>query len=175
MRTKIIFPIIVFAGLVLLLAGWFRPRPANVAALVPATAATAPATSDPPGFVAAFKDASPPPVPVAPPAGVATDNSAAAPEVQDTDDRCAGLAALAMNDDADSLHFILGSLNDPDPQVRAAALEAAVQFHSPEAIPALQAALAKAELPREKMDIQNAIDFLRLPSLALAETETKNP
>ena len=170
MRTKIIFPIIFFAGVVLLLAGWLRPRPASPAASVPATATMASARPDPSSLAATFKDSSPS-VPLAPPAGAATDNSAAAPEVQDADDRCAGLAMLAMNDDADSLHFILGSLNDPDPQIRAAARDAAVQFHSPDAIPALQAALAKAELPQEKTDIQGAIDFLHLPSLAQAETK----
>jgi hypothetical protein len=77
-----------------------------------------------------------------------------------------------MNNDADSLNLILVSLADSDPQIRAAALEATIQFHSSDAIPALQDALAKAELPQEKMNIQGAIDFLKLPPLTQADTKS---
>jgi HEAT repeat protein len=98
---------------------------------------------------------------------------AAAADPQEIEDRIANLAELAMNNDADSLNLILASLTDANPQIRAAALEAVIQFNSPDAIPSLQAVLAKVELPQEKVDVQAAIDYLKLPSFS--QTETANP
>ena len=57
-----------------------------------------------------------------------------------------------MNSDPASLYAILGALGDPDPPVRKAAVEAAVQFGSQDAIPALQDAAAQAEDPQEKLE-----------------------
>jgi HEAT repeat protein len=95
------------------------------------------------------------------------------PDPQDIENHITGLEELAMNNDADSLNLILESLTDPDPQIRAAALEATVQFNSPDAIPSLQAVLARLESPQEKVNVQAAIDYLKLPSFS--QTEAKNP
>ena len=108
-----------------------------------------------------------------PPPVVAEAETVAAQADQDRDNRIAELAALATNNDLDSLNLILVSLNDPDSQIRAAALEATIQFRSPAAIPSLQDALALAELPQEKVNLQGAIDFLKLP--ALAQADPKSP
>jgi len=85
-------------------------------------------------------------------------------------DRVAELQTLAMNNDADSLGQIIVSLSDPDPGIRAAALAATIQFRSPTAIPALQDQLARTAAPQEKLDLQQAIDFLALPPLAQANS-----
>jgi hypothetical protein len=47
-------------------------------------------------------------------------------------------------------------------------VEAAVQFGSRDAIPRLQKAVAQAEDPKEKSAILDAIEFLKLPTLAEA-------
>jgi len=92
-------------------------------------------------------------------AGMASDND-------DMGGRISNLQMLAMNNDADSLNLILRSLTDSNPQIRSAAVEATIQFGSADAIPALQDALAKTESPPEKVDVQEAIDFLRLRPLS---------
>jgi len=76
--------------------------------------------------------------------------------------RIAELDDLAMTDDPASLSQILRELDNPDPQIREAAVVAAVQFKSPDAIPALKDAEAQATNLDEKVKIQKAIDFLSL-------------
>ena len=75
------------------------------------------------------------------------------------------LQSLAMNDDSASLQSILEELNNRDPQIRQAALEAVVQFGSRDAIPRLQDAASQTEDPHEKAALADAIEFLKLPSL----------
>jgi hypothetical protein len=160
MRTRIVFPYILFTGVLLLLVAWLRPHPAPPAASItnPNSAVSAAAPKKTPlpsvGMV----------LPAMPASMVAAE-----PDPQDADNRIAGLQMLAMNNDENSLNLILGSLADTDPQIRAAALEATVQFDRPEAIPALQEAMVRTELPQEKLDIQAAIDFLKLPPVNLAQ------
>ncbi len=156
MRTRILFPYILLVGATLLFVGWYHAHAGRRASLQAADKAI----PLPPAPVEIL------PVTPAPPVAVT-------PEPPDIESRITGLAALAMNNDADSLKLILASLTDPDPQIRAAALEAAVQFDSPAAIPALQSALAEVELPQEKVNVQAAIDYLNLPSFS--KTEAPNP
>jgi hypothetical protein len=74
------------------------------------------------------------------------------------------LADMGMSDDPADLKGILAELNNKNPDIRKSALSAAVQFGSKDAIPALQNELAWTEDLQEKVDIQNAIKFLQLPS-----------
>lgn len=74
------------------------------------------------------------------------------------------LTQLGSSDDPEDLKTILTELNNKDPQIRSAALSATVQFGSRDAIPALQNEMSWTEDPEEKVNIQNAIKYLNLPS-----------
>ena len=97
-----------------------------------------------------------------PPAGETAEETHAAY----VEKRRADLADMAMTDDPASLQTILGELNNRDPELRKAAREAAVQFGSREALPALTDAMAQTDDPAEKAALLEAIEFLKLPSLA---------
>jgi len=164
MSIKVLFPVMLGAGLVLVTVVWSGHQPARPLPAATPLAAVLPATSKPVVEFPALKTTAP--------ASMVAEAEAAADQTEPAvDKRIAELGVLAMNSDLDSLNLILVSLNDPDPRIRAAALDATIQFHSPKAIPSLQDALALAELPREKVNLQEAIDFLKLPPLALAETK----
>lgn len=77
------------------------------------------------------------------------------------------LQSLAMNDDADSLREILAALTDPNPAIRAAAREAAVQFGDQSAAPMLRAAADNVSDPHEKVALLEAADYLELPPLGV--------
>ena len=79
--------------------------------------------------------------------------------------RSAELMDLAMNNDADSLNTILSELANRDRQIRDTAVQAAVQFHSRDAIPRLQDAALQTDDAKERAAIEDAIEFLKLPSL----------
>jgi hypothetical protein len=162
MRAKIAVPIILLAGVFLFYAYWFRPQPA--AAVEPATPAAASGKTW--VVAAANQEAQPQPVPVELPAAPSGD-AGAAPDNEAIDESIVRLEELAMNNDSDSLNLILLSLTDTNSLIREAALEAAIQFNSPEAIPWLQAALPKLEIPREKVQVLAAIEFLKLQPLSL--------
>ena len=83
-------------------------------------------------------------------------------------ERVVELQDLGMEDDPASLETILSELNNRDPSIREAAVQAAVQFGSRDAIPWLQEAAAKTEDPEEKCAILEAIEFLKLPTLSEA-------
>ncbi len=85
------------------------------------------------------------------------------PEVQA---RAAELMQLAMNNDAASLDTILKELRNPNRDIRAAALQAAIQFGSRDAIPSLTEAAQNADDPSERTQLVEAIEFLKLPSLS---------
>jgi hypothetical protein len=81
------------------------------------------------------------------------------------DQRSAELMDMAMTDDRASLDTILSELTNRDPEIRKAALEAAIQFGSRDAIPKLADAVSQTDDPNEKAAISDAIEFLKLPSL----------
>ena len=70
-----------------------------------------------------------------------------------------------MNDDAASLANILSDLNSPEKEIRMAAIDAAVQFDSTNAIPVLQATAANDQDPEEKEALLKAADFIALPEV----------
>lgn len=75
------------------------------------------------------------------------------------------LAAWSMNDDPQSLSNILSDLTFPEKEIRLAAIEAAKQFESTNAIPVLKAAAANAEDNQEAIAMLEAADWLALPSV----------
>ncbi len=79
--------------------------------------------------------------------------------------RTAELMDLGMNDDAGSLSIIVSELENADPEIQKAAVEATKQFGSTDAISSLTAAADRARSPQEKAMFQEAIEFLKLPSL----------
>jgi hypothetical protein len=108
-----------------------------------------------------------PPVPVSAPAPGPVAAQPVTPEkreaaIESEKDR---LAALEMNDDAGSLSNILADLNSPEKEIRMAAIEAAVQFRSTNAIPVLQNAAANDQDVEEKIALLKAVDFLASPEV----------
>jgi HEAT repeats len=80
------------------------------------------------------------------------------------------LMDLAMSDDPAALKSIVAELNNGDPDIRRAAVEATIQYGDSNAIPWLEAAAQWAQTTDEKTEITEAIDFLKLPKL---ETRTE--
>jgi hypothetical protein len=107
--------------------------------------------------------ASPPPVFST--AHVADTNAAAAHEKY-VRQRIRELNDLAMNNDVESRDAILSEVKtNSDRRIRAAALEAAIQFDDRSVVPPLQAIAAQTDDPEEKQNILDAIDYINLPSL----------
>ena len=174
MRAKV-FLAVVLAGLALLgLMSVLRPgagggvRAGKPGATAAETAPLAPAAGNgvaearrPQGRLAAAKPA---------PASRSAFSPVAEDEVQaranrDAISRIAELRELSLADDPISLSTILSELNNPDTRIRTAALDATIQFGSREAIPGLEAAAARADDPQDKRALEQAIEFLKLPSL----------
>jgi len=90
--------------------------------------------------------------------------------------RALELNALAMNDDVASRDAILAEMQNPEKEIRKAALEAAIQTGDRSVVPRLQEVAATTEDPREKAEILAAIDYINLPSLTeyLAEQRSQN-
>jgi hypothetical protein len=114
-------------------------------------------------------------------APTATPGSPSAPPdttaiVQDSyvDHRISELEDLAWENDAHSLQTILSELTNRDRRIRKAALQAAVQFASRDALPALADAAAQTEDPDEKAELTEAIDYLKLPSLTEVLAQQKS-
>jgi hypothetical protein len=72
-------------------------------------------------------------------------------------------AMLEGNANPQSFTTIRERFIDPDPEVRRMAIDAAGYLNDREAIPFLEKALAKADDPREKVAILDAIEYLKLP------------
>jgi len=83
------------------------------------------------------------------------------------------LLDLSTHDDRDSLNVILSELTNRDPRIRQAALEAATQFGSRDAIPSLEDAITQIDDVQEKAALAKAIEFLRAPTLAEAAAQKK--
>ena len=91
--------------------------------------------------------------------------------------RVAELQDLGMENDSASLDTILSELDNGEASIRQAAVEAAVQFGSRDAIPRLTQAATQVNDPKEKAAILDAIEFLNLPTLteALAQKNSNAP
>ncbi|HVV02241.1 MAG TPA: hypothetical protein VHH88_12810 [Verrucomicrobiae bacterium] len=76
------------------------------------------------------------------------------------------LMDLAMNNDEQSLNTILSEMTNSSKAIRQAALQAAIQFDDRSSIPRLKEIAGITSDPGEKQDIEDAIDYLNLPSIA---------
>jgi HEAT repeats len=179
MRVKVIGPVVALAIAIIAVAAWLGPGDhRSVLAdggAVAANPAAPPAQPDtrPNAFTSQVATRTiQPVVPDAsdPAAGTAPFDSRA--EAVQT--RVAELSQLGLTTDPHSLNVILSEVNNPDPAIRKAAVSAAVDFGSRDAIPSLQNALLAADDLNEKVRIQNAIDFLRLPSV-LVQNNNSDP
>ncbi len=77
----------------------------------------------------------------------------------------ATLDTLAWEDDADSMRKILAEMRSPLPEIRAAALNATLDFDDPAAIPYLRAISNDTADLLEQKEIADLIETLELPSL----------
>lgn len=163
MRAKVVLSASVLALAVLLPALYFHFKPDS-----PPPAAEPVATDDstPPAGLPAIlkrvaKDHSQDGLPARPsnpnPSGLSHDDYVIQRKTE--------LTELGMNNDPDSLKTILSELENPEPEIRQAALSATIQFGSQDAVTTLQHEMEWATDPQEKVDIKKAIDFLQLPRL----------
>jgi hypothetical protein len=89
--------------------------------------------------------------------------------------RVAELQQMASTRDPGSLDTVLSELKNQDARIRRAALAAAVEIGSRSAIPVLQEAMEGNLEPGEKVSIQQAIEFLQLPTLTEANLGRNAP
>ena len=160
MRLKAILPILLAAAAVLAFAFYSRPPHPIAPASAPSPAATpAPAT---------ITAVAPPPLPAqaAPPAASSANAAAlrAATRQEYIKTRSDELMTLAMQDDAASHQQIVAELNNTEPAIRKAALEALKQANDRSVIPQMQEIADQTADPDQKQAIEDAIDFIQLPS-----------
>jgi HEAT repeat protein len=89
-------------------------------------------------------------------------------------ERKAELTDLAMSDNPANLKTILSELENPEPEIRQAALSATIEFRSKDAIPQLQMEMNWATDPEEKVAIKKAIEFLELPGFGSGGSITQS-
>jgi hypothetical protein len=168
MRPKIVILVLVagLAGVAVIFLIKHQVSPPQAAAptaiteTVPAAVQTAPTiTSVPP----------PAPVPVAA-APVAAEPAATNAPISEQrqaaiDAETDRLQQWSMNDDPASLSNILAALTSPEKEVREAAIEAAEQFGSTNAIPTLEALAANTTDLAEQSALLEAAHFISLPSI----------
>jgi len=115
-----------------------------------------------------------PPVKAAPAVAIVATNAPSGdeldPAVQAALDR---LNELSANNDKESLKGILTELTNPNPIIRRAAIEATTDFRDRAAIPVLKEMAAQTTNPYEKEDLQEAIDYLELPTYTEVLRERK--
>jgi hypothetical protein len=159
MRLKLALAILSTAGAAVAVVMFLtRPQPQPAATDHPAPVAAAP--SNEPEAVAV--------TPVNPPA-----STAPAPAKTETAEEhrtrveaeVEQLLEWSMVHEPASLSNILASLTSPEKEIRAAAVEAARQFDSTNAISALKAAANATDDLREKIECLEAAEFLTLPAL----------
>jgi hypothetical protein len=163
MRPKVVVAILLLAagllGVIVLMSNALHPQSTSSSADSGKVSPAAAASNQPVETPAS----NPPPVVAAAPAA---DTNAAAAHAQYVSRRIKELNALAMNDDVQSRDTILSELkNNPDKKIRAAALEAAIQFDDRSVVPPMQEIAAQTQDPEEKAAILEAIDYINLPSL----------
>ncbi len=160
MRPKFVFALLLLALLVL--AGvfplkWHLGNGATAPAAIPAPAdSNAGAGIVPPS--------APPPVPAA---SAATNTLTAEHRQAAIDAETDRLQEWSMDDDPASLANILADLTNPEKEIRDAAIEAAKQFGSTNAISTLKAVAANTTDTEEQIALLEAANFLSLPALEL--------
>jgi HEAT repeat protein len=159
MRLNIVISVTVLTSILVLLFWWASPRRVGPDDAAPSGLTIAPKTVETSVAASSGKTAIASSAPVESPNAIPEEVRS-----EQVAGRVAELMDLAMTDDPASLNTILSELNNSEPRIREAAVEAAVQFKSPGAVPALRDAAGRADDPEEKTRILKAIDFLSVPS-----------
>lgn len=180
MRAKIIIPVLILAVMIVGLAVFFRksdqtPTASPIASAqnsgIPAATASMPVSPRVAHTTPNFGITHPPQLSAALEGEPADENSAE--HIAFVQKKIDALDDLARSGDAANLPLIVNELGNPEQKIRAAAIRAAVDLGNRDAIPALQNQWAQTDDPQEKLDIQHAIDFLRLPS-AMAQASASS-
>jgi len=161
MRPKFVFALLLLALLALGAVFFLKQHLGNVA---PSPTSPESATPAPPPASNVMASVAPPPAPIpAAPASTIT----LTPEQRQAaiDAEIDRLQDWSMNNDPASLSNILADLTSPEKEIRDAAIEAAKQFDSTNAIPTLKAVAANTADTGEQIALLEAADFLSLPSL----------
>ena len=167
MRPKIVI-IILLAGLagvsgILLIKHQGAPPPAAAPIAITEIKPAAPQTAR---TITSVPPTAPAPVAAAPVAMTPEQRQAAIDAETDH------LQQWSMNDDPASLSNILADLTSPEKEVRQAAIEAAEQFGSTNAIPILKNLAANDGDPAEKAALLEAAHFISLPSIFDVDNST---
>ena len=160
MRPKFVIALLLVAAIFIGGAIYLKQHFASAAPPVAPAAVAAPAPEPPLKNVVADLPPLPPPAPV--PAPV----PALSPEQQlaATDAEIERLRVAGLSDNPADLEIILTDLSSPEKEIREATMNAAKQFGSTNAIPALLTAATNAVDPKEKIELTEAADFIALPS-----------
>ncbi len=174
MRTKVIIPVLLVGSFFLAVAAFvhFRtgtsPNGRLVARLPRHGHASLPVTVQGPALSQpdAFSDAAP----KAPDRAAEDADATNMRHEEFVNGKIVWLQNLAMTSDPAALQTILAELSNPEERIRQAAVAAAVQFGSADAIPVLEDAAYSAQTPQEQAAIQKAIELLRLAPLSATKT-----
>ncbi len=170
MRIKIVIPLLLLGLLVAGLPFVVRPKHA---ALVSATmpvipAAKAPASGDGSSGQQVLQQLPATPEDNLPDPHITIANGPDTPPPANYEDyanrRIAELEDLGMSGNASALSTIESELDSRDPRIQKAAVSAAIQFGSRDAIPALREVYDHTDDSGQKLNLQKAIEFLELPS-----------
>ncbi|MGO9587010.1 MAG: HEAT repeat domain-containing protein [Limisphaerales bacterium] len=158
MRPKFVFALLSLAALVLGAALLLKQHLGNTASPPPVAESVTPAPA-----VSVTPPPAPAPIAAAPVVtNTLTDEQREAAIDAETD----RLQEWSMNDDPASLSNILADLTNPEKEIRDAAIEAAKQFGSTNAIPTLKAVAANTTDLEEQSALLEAADFLSLPAIS---------
>lgn len=183
MRPKVVISVLVFSvvAMAVVLFLWLRGGGAPGAPSQDATGQVADAGAADTGPVAPVKprvsneESKPEAMNSVPSAADSDDPMLATPEAKHqayVAARVAELQDLPTSEDPDALNTILSELSNREPEIRKAALDAAVQFGSRDAIPKLEDAELQMDDPHERAAIADAIEFLQLPTLSEMRNQT---
>jgi hypothetical protein len=165
MRPKFVVVLLLLASLVLGAVFFLKQHLGNVApSPAPPPASNVVASVAPPPVPA------PAPIPAAPASTITLTPEQRQAAIDAETDR---LQEWSMNDDPASLSNILADLTNSEKEIRDAAIEAAKQFGSTNAIPTLKAVAANTTDPEEQIALLEAANFLSLPTLPLGNKPTQ--
>jgi hypothetical protein len=88
-------------------------------------------------------------------------------------ERIREISDLSSLSDPDATTQLLAELTNGIPELRKAALEAVMQAGNADAIPQLKELADSSQDPKEKKELREAMDFLKLPSLAEVSASLK--
>jgi len=173
MRPKFVFALLLLALLALGAVFFLKQHLGNVA---PSPTSPESATPAPPPASNVMASVAPPPAPAPIPAAPASTITLTPEQRQAAiDAETDRLQEWSMNDDPASLSNILADLTNSEKEIRDAAIEAAKQFGSTNAIPTLKAVAANTTDPEEQIALLEAANFLSLPGVNWGSTTPKTP